>query len=289
MAQHLVGGQALVEGVMMRCGENWSAAARLTDGSIVTTQAVATPTFPRLARIPVLRGINALADSLIVGLRSMSWSRRQQTESATATAGEHIVVGLVVAIVVAAFLWVPILAAAPVVERAGSLLGTAVEGLVRLGLFVLYLVMISRLPGIRRTLEYHGAEHMVVSAHEHDTPMTIDQIRRFDVRHPRCGTDFFFLIFAVSIVVFALVGELPLGWLALSRVLLGPLVVGASYEVLRWAGVRHDSRVGRLLAAPGLGLQRFTTRQPDDAQIEVAVAALEALRLQPQAQPQPVG
>lgn len=281
---------------MMRRGEWWSAAVRRADGSIATIRATAPPTLPRLATVPVLRGLNALVDSLRIGLRAMAWSR-EQAESRASTAGERFVVGFVVVAVVTAFLWIPLLVAAPVASHLGPLAGSLTEGVVRLGLFVAYLAAISSMPGIRRTLEYHGAEHMVIAASEHaehDGPasearghvdgsrepgerLNVVAARRHDVRHPRCGTDFFFLMFAMAILVFAAVGDLPLLWLGVSRLVLGPLVVGVSYEVLRWSGVRGDSAFGRWLAAPGLALQRFTTRQPDDSQIEVALSAFHAL------------
>jgi uncharacterized protein YqhQ len=158
----------------------------------------------------------------------------------------------------------------------GAGIGEAVvEGVARLGLFVGYLALLSRLPGVRRTLEYHGAEHMVIAAHEHGEDRTIDSARDYSVRHPRCGTDFFLLIFVISIVVFALVGDLPAVELVLSRVVLAPVVVGVAYEALRAGG--HDGDFARVLAIPGIALQRFTTREPSDDQIAVALAALEEL------------
>ena len=283
MASELVGGQALVEGVMMRCGTEWAAATRRADGTIATTRGRRGHAFAAARGIPVLRGVGALVDSLRIGSAAMSWSRTQSAEpdSVDPTSprrSETLVVVGVVAAVLAAFVLVPL-------GSAGALRGVIgtgspaalVEGLVRLAMFVAYLVVLSRLEGIRRTLGYHGAEHMVIAAYEDGEPPTIQAARRHGVRHPRCGTDFFLLIFVISIVAFALVGRLPALWLVASRVAIAPLVVGVAYEVLRAAGTAHDSSLGRAFAAPGLWLQRFTTREPGDDQIEVALAALGEL------------
>jgi len=283
MANDLVGGQALIEGVMIRQGPTWAAAARLPDGGIATTIHDTVPALASTRSIPLLRGIGALVDSLRIGMTAMRWSREQSTDpSATSKPGdsirERLIVTGVVGSVLAAFLLVPLGVAA----LARPLIGTgtwsaALEGVVRLAMFVAYLAMISRLPGIRRTLEYHGAEHMVIAAHEHGDPRTIAGARGYSVRHARCGTDFFLLIFVISIVAFALVGHLPAVWLVLSRVLLAPVVVGVAYEILRAGGTSSHRRLAHALSAPGLFLQRFTTREPDDDQIRIALAALDKL------------
>jgi uncharacterized protein YqhQ len=149
---------------------------------------------------------------------------------------------------------------------------------VRLLLFTGYLVLIGRSPGIARTFAYHGAEHMVISAHEHGAPMTVDGVRPFSVRHARCGTDFLLLVVVVAIVVFSFVGDASWPVLIATRVLGLPVVAGLAYEVLKLAKRRPDSRLVKVLTAPGLALQAMTTRQPDDAQLEVALAALAAVR-----------
>ncbi|HQF95073.1 MAG TPA: DUF1385 domain-containing protein [Microthrixaceae bacterium] len=284
MGHELVGGQALVEGVMIRQGPRWAAAARRPDGSIATTTRHAAPAFAATRGIPVVRGIGALVDSVRIGLAAMRWSREETTDPTSADAApvggarERVVVLGVVAGVLAAFLLVPLAIAALARPVVGTGWGAAVvEGLVRLALFVAYLAMLSTLPGVRRTLEYHGAEHMVIAAHEHGEDRTIDSAWDYSVRHPRCGTDFFLLIFVISIVAFALVGHLPAAALVLSRILLAPVVVGVAYEILRLGGTSEHDGLAAALSAPGLFLQRFTTRQPDDAQIAVALAALDEL------------
>lgn len=283
MAADLVGGQALVDGVMIRQGQRWAAAVRTHDGTIATTTRVAAPALAPIRGIPFLRGMGALVDSLRVGMTAMSWSRAE-TEAASGgspegpSMRERVTVVAVVGAVLAAFVVLPLGAAALWTAVGGwSAAAPLIEGVVRLALFVAYLALISALPGIRTTLEYHGAEHMVVAGHEHGAPPTIAGTRAFDIRHPRCGTDLFLLIFVVSIVAFALVGELPAAWLVASRVLLTPVVVGVAYEILRAGGTVASPVAARLLSAPGLALQRFTTAEPSDEQIEVALSALDAL------------
>ena len=280
MSQDLVGGQALIEGVMVRRGPTWAAACRQPDGTITTTVQQSQPSLGAVRQIPLIRGTGALIDSLRIGMSAMRWSRSHAglEDAAAGSTKEKVVVPLVVGAVVAVFLFVPLGLAAlaePVVgERYGA---AALEGIIRLALFVAYLAMLSRLPGVQRTLEYHGAEHMVIAAHEHGVPRGVAPAREFSVRHPRCGTDFFLLIFVISIVVFALVGPLPAVWMAISRVALVPVVVGIAYEILRAGGTSHHRRLAAVVAAPGLMLQHFTTREPSDDQIEVALAALETL------------
>lgn len=284
MSGDLVGGQALIEGVMVRRGATWAAACRRPDGSIVTTVRTTEPSLGPLRRIPLVRGMGALVDSLRIGMEAMRWSREHAglDDAEEGSMRERVVVPFVVTGVVAVFLFVPLWVASLAGDVVGDGWGhAALEGVARLGLFLAYLAMLSRLKGVQRTLEYHGAEHMVIAAHEHGVPRGVGAARDFSVRHPRCGTDFFLLIFVVAIVVFALVGPLPPVAMAVSRVVLVPVVVGVSYEILRAGGTLHDRWIGRVLAAPGLVLQRFTTREPSDDQIEVALAALGALVPEP--------
>lgn len=285
MGQDLVGGQALVDGVMVRQGEVWSAAVRRADGSIVTTTETTVPALAPIRGVPFIRGIGALVDSIRIGMGAMRWSRSvSEAGTGEVAAGptpfrERIVVAGVVTGVVAGFLLIPLVIAWAAGPLVGEGLGaSATEGVARLGMFVAYLALISRLPGIRRTLEYHGAEHMVIAAYEHSEPPTIASARRYSPRHPRCGTDFFLLIFVLSIVAFALVGELPAVWLVVSRIVLAPVVVGVAYEVLRAGGTSSHAGLASVLSGPGLWLQRFTTREPTDDQIEVALEALSTLQ-----------
>ena len=274
-----VGGQALLEGVMMRAGDRWGAAARRPDGEIVTT-GDAVPTWARTTdNLPVVRGAVAMVETIMVGLKALKWSARvadpEEAEEisdrklALTTAGALLIFAAVFAVVPAA--------ASHAVGFEGVAFAVA-EAIVRLALFGGYLLLIGRSPGIQRTFAYHGAEHKVIAAHEHGVPLTVAEVRPFSVRHARCGTGFLLLVVVVAIVVFSFVGGASWPVLIATRILGLPLVPGLAYEVLKLAKRRPDSKAVAILTAPGLALQALTTRPPDDAQIEVAIAALVVVR-----------
>jgi uncharacterized protein YqhQ len=264
---------------MMRAGDRWGAAARRADGAIVTT-GDEVPTWARTAdRVPVVRGAVAMVETIMVGLRALKWSAQvadPEDEAELSNRSLALTTAAALLIFTAIFAVVPA-AAARAVGFDGWAFAVA-EAVVRLLLFTGYLVLIGRSPGIARTFAYHGAEHMVISAHEHGAPMTVDGVRPFSVRHARCGTDFLLLVVVVAIVVFSFVGDASWPVLIATRVLGLPVVAGLAYEVLKLAKRRPDSRLVKVLTAPGLALQAMTTRQPDDAQLEVALAALAAVR-----------
>jgi uncharacterized protein YqhQ len=272
-----VGGQALIEGVMMRAGDNWAAAARRPDGEIVTT-GDAVPRWARTTdRIPIARGAMAMVETILVGLRALRWSAGvADPDDDTAHRGGSLAVTTAVALLLftAVFAVVPA-AVARGIGFEGFAFAVA-EAAVRLGLFGAYLLLIGRSPGIQRTFAYHGAEHKTIAAHEHHlAPLTIEAVRPFSTRHARCGTDFLLLVVVVAIVVFSLVGDASWPVLIATRIVGLPIVAGLAYEVLKLAKRRPDSRVVRVLTAPGLALQALTTRPPTDDQIEVAIVALE--------------
>mgnify|MGYP001366031433 CR=1 FL=1 len=275
-----VGGQALIEGVMMRAGERWGAAARRPDGEIVTT-GDAVPTWARTVDdIPVVRGALAMVETIMVGLRALKWSARVADPEEEAEVSNR---ALAVTTAVTLLIFTAIFAVVPAAASHGlgfeGFAFAAVEGVFRLVLFGGYLFLIGRSPGIQRTFAYHGAEHKVIAAHEHGAPMTVEGVRPFSVRHARCGTDFLLLVVVVAIVVFSLVGQASWPVLIASRVLGLPIVAGLAYEVLKLAKRRPDSRVVKVMTAPGLALQAMTTRPPTDEQIEVAIAALSMVDL----------
>jgi uncharacterized protein YqhQ len=273
-----VGGQALIEGVMMRAGGRWGAAARRPDGEIVTT-GDAVPTWARRTDgMPIVRGAVAMVETIMVGLRALKWSAQVADPDEDAEVTNR---SLALTTAAALLIFATIFAVVPAAgARALGFEGftfAVAEAAVRLGLFGGYLLLIGRSPGIARTFAYHGAEHMVISAHEHGADMTVDGVRPFSVRHARCGTDFLLLVVVVAIVVFSFVGDASWPVLIASRLLGLPLVAGLAYEVLKLAKRRPDSKVVAVLTAPGLALQALTTRPPNDEQIEVAIAALGAV------------
>lgn len=277
-----VGGQALIEGVMMRAGDRWGAAARGPGGEIVTT-GDAVPTWARRTdKIPVARGAVAMVETIMVGIRALKWSAQVADPTEDAEVSNR---KLALTTAVALFIFAGIFALVPAaLSRLVGLEGlafVAAEAVLRVALFGGYLLLIGRSPGIQRTFAYHGAEHMVISAHEHGAPMTVEGVRPFSVRHARCGTDFLLLVVVVAIVVFSFVGDASWPVLVATRLLGLPLVAGLAYEVLKLAKRRPDSKVVAVLTAPGLALQAMTTRQPTDDMIEVAIAALELVRPSP--------
>lgn len=274
-----VGGQAVIEGVMMRAPSAWAVAVRNPAGEI---EAVAHP-LPRLssrsrwARIPFIRGVLVLGESLALGFRALAWSGQKAAgeDEKPVTAGQMAVsMTLVSLFFVSVFIVVPLLAARWGGFDASSVLFHLVEAVFRIGILVGYIWLIGRWGEIARVYAYHGAEHMTIHAYEAGDPIDLAHIGAYRPQHPRCGTSFLLIVMVTAVAVFSLVGDLPWYGLIASRVVLIPVVAGISYEILKLGGSRVDAPLGRILTAPGMWLQRLTTRKPDDSMIEVAAAAL---------------
>lgn len=271
----LVGGQAIFEGVMIRRGTRWVAAARREDGSIAVTDGVVPPRDRWWWKVPVLRGALATFESIRVGLAATRWSQSLGRNHEPAPPAEKAMALGVALVVLVVFLVVPTSLAHLLVGRGWA--GSMLEGLFSLMLFVAYLSVIGRFPAIRRTFGFHGAEHMVVSAWEHTGEVSATAARRESVRHPRCGTDLLLMVMLVAIVAFRF---LPAGFTPaalVARVITIPIVAGVAYELLRLGGTTNLPWLHKVLAGPGLAAQRLTTAAPDDAQLEVAVAAMAEL------------
>jgi uncharacterized protein YqhQ len=273
-----VGGQAVLEGVMMRAPSAWAVAVRRPDGAIESIR----HHLPRLttrsawAKIPLVRGMLVLAESLTIGFKALSWSAQKSIgeEEEEMTKGQ--IAGsmtLAVAFFVGLFVVVPTVAARFLTQDR-SFIYAAVEGLIQLGIFLGYLWLLGRSEEIRRVFAYHGAEHMSIHAYEAGDQLSVDRVSRYRPEHPRCGTSFLLIVMILAIVIFGLLGRLPWPLLILSRLIGIPLIAGISYEILKASGKHQETRWGRFLAAPGLWLQRLTTRVPEEDQIEVAVASL---------------
>lgn len=278
-----IGGQAVVEGVMMRGPRRWAVAARRPDGTIATTDDLVPTWAQKPKAIPVVRGAFALVETMALGLKALKWSaaveRGEEEGAGTTNRALALTTIVTLAVFVAIFAVVPAAIAHAVADLVhdSTAVFVLVEGALRLGLFLGYVVLIGRSPAIQRTYEYHGAEHMVIAAFEHGEPLTVDAARRYSTRHARCGTDFLLLVVVVAIVVFSLFGQASWPVLILTRVVGLPLVAGLAYEILRLAKRRPDSKVVKAITAPGLALQAITTKPPADDQIEVAIASLEAV------------
>jgi uncharacterized protein YqhQ len=278
-----VGGQAVLEGVMMRGVSTWAVAVREPAGT------VAVESFPlasrtkrhRVLRWPVIRGVVALVESLSIGLKALGLSANAQLEEdeepiSGATWAGTVVVALLFA--VGLFFVVPVGLTSLFKEQLGSaFLFWLVEGIVRTAIFLAYLTLISRLRDLRRLFEYHGAEHKTISCFEAGEPLTPENAARYSRLHPRCGTSFLLIVMIVAIFVFAPLG-LPAWYLLVgSRIVGVPLIAGLSFEVIKWAGRNRRRRWVQALMWPGMQLQKLTTREPDRDQLAVAIAAMEAV------------
>jgi uncharacterized protein YqhQ len=282
-----IGGQAVLEGVMMRGVSTWSVAVRRPDGEIEVTSEplVAWAKRHRLLRLPVIRGVVALGESLKIGFRALAISANAQLEEDEEGNKEEIggwmwgaTIALSLALAIGLFFVVPVSATSLIKDWLGSaLLFWLVEGVLRTAIFIGYIVAISRLPDLRRVFEYHGAEHKTISAYEAGDRLVPARAELYSRLHPRCGTSFLLIVMILAIFVFAPIGLPEWYWLVLSRILGIPLIAGLSYEVIKWAGRNRRKRWVRALMWPGLMLQNLTTRQPDRDQLAVAIAALDAV------------
>ncbi len=282
-----VGGQAVLEGVMMRGIANWAIAVRkpaetgLGDIDVQSFPLVSWAKKHRVYRWPVIRGVVALVESLGIGLRALGISANaqlpedEQEISGGAWAGT-VIFALVFA--VGLFFVVPVGLTSLVKHQLGSsVLFWAVEGVLRTGIFLGYLLLLSRLADLRRVFEYHGAEHKVISCFEAADELTPARAKLYSRLHPRCGTSFLLIVMIMAIFVFAPVG-LPAWWiLVLTRIVGVPLIAGLSFEVIKWAGRNRRKPWVRAIMYPGLQLQKLTTREPDLSQLAVAIAALDAV------------
>jgi uncharacterized protein YqhQ len=279
-----IGGQAVLEGVMMRGPSNWALAVRKPDGEIaqVDRQINSVMARHRLFRLPVIRGVIALGESLAIGFRALAISANYAAqeegddEFSTELSRGSMIFAFALAIGFALMLfkvtpalltsWLPI-------EDTG--LFVIVEGLIRVTIFVAYILVISLLPDLRRVFQYHAAEHKAINAYEAGEELTPERVQTFSLIHPRCGTAFLLWVMVIGIFVFAFVGQPAWYWLITSRILLLPVIAGIAYELIRFAGKHQGNVILMALLAPGMWLQRLTTRQPSLDQIEVSIRALQ--------------
>lgn len=278
LASFTVGGQAVLEGVMMRAPNAWAVSVRRPDGLIesVRNELPRLTSRSRWAKVPFVRGILVLGESLTIGFRALSWSAQKSVGEEEEEMSKGQLAGsmtLALVFFVGLFVVAPAAAARFLTDNR-SFLYAALEGVIQLGIFLGYLWLLGRSNEIGRVFAYHGAEHMSIHAYEAGDPLSVDRVRRYSPAHPRCGTSFLLIVMLLAIILFGLLGRLPWPALIASRLLGIPIIAGISYEILKLSGGHQDTAWGRFLAAPGLWLQRLTTRVPADDQIEVAVASL---------------
>jgi uncharacterized protein YqhQ len=280
-----VGGQAVLEGVMMRGVSTWAVAVRNPEGQIELSSESLVPWAKRhrLWRLPVLRGVVALGESLKIGFRALAISANAQMEPDEDGQKEEIggwvwglTIALSMALAVGLFFVVPVGLTSLIKDQLGSpLLFWLIEGILRTAIFIAYIAAISRLPDLRRVFEYHGAEHKTISCYEAEDELVPSRAKLYSRLHPRCGTSFLLIVMVLAIFVFAPIGLPAWYWLLASRILGIPLIAGLSYEVIKWAGKNRRKRWVRAVMWPGLMLQNLTTREPDEEQLAVAIASLQ--------------
>jgi uncharacterized protein YqhQ len=283
-----VGGQAVLEGVMMRGPSNWAVAVRKPDGDIAhVNQPIKSPMARHLIfRLPVIRGVIALGESLAIGFRALAISANYAAaETKEGEEGEEVATELTRAQLIFAFaiaigFAILLFKVSPAlitdwigIKRTGWFV--LVEGGIRVTIFVLYLSLISLFPDLRRVFQYHAAEHKAINAYEAGEELKPEVVQRFSQIHPRCGTAFLLWVMVIAIFVFAFFGRPVWYWLIATRILLLPVIAGIAYELIRFAGKHQDNRILMSLLAPGMWLQRLTTREPSLDQIEVSIRALK--------------
>src|SRR5690348_10203449 len=277
-----VGGQAVLEGVMMRTPSSWSVAVRRPDGGVscVSNPVTSPASRRRWLRLPVIRGVVALGESLAIGFRALAISANYAAqeegdeEVQTELSRGQLIFAFAIAIGFALLLFKvgPALLTDWIGINAGWFV--IVEGAIRVTIFILYLFLISLLPDLRRVFQYHAAEHKAINAYEAGEELEPRVVQRFSLIHPRCGTAFLLWVMVIAIFVFAFFGRPIWYWLIATRILLLPVIAGIAYEVIRFAGKHAGNRILMTLLAPGLWLQRLTTREPTLDQLEVSIRAL---------------
>ena len=274
------GGQAVIEGVMMRGRKAMVTAVRRPSGDIIINAETLSSIYTgRLRKVPLVRGIIVLIETLALGIKTLLYSANIALEEEEEKISGKALWGLVAGTVVIA---IGIFFVAPLFITGlfnsylpSSIAFNLVDGLIRLAFFLAYLKIITFVPDIKRVFAYHGAEHMTVNAYENGMPLEMEAVKKYGTAHVRCGTSFLFIVMVIAIVVFALIGKPPLPVMVASRVILIPVIAALGYEVTQFSSKHTGNSIIRALMAPGMWLQSMTTRQPDDSQLEVAIEALK--------------
>jgi uncharacterized protein YqhQ len=278
----LYGGQALIEGVMMRGQYAVAAAMRAPDGTIaVHTEALSGIYKSKWIKVPFARGLVSLWDSLGLGMRFLTMSANMQTGEDEKIEGKDSVLAMGSALLFAAAIFM----AGPAIigqlaERFlgfSGIAGNLLEGLIRLGLVVGYIWLVGKMPEIARVFAYHGAEHKTINAYEARADLTPENVLRYSLEHPRCGTAFLLTLVIFSVIVFTPFGQLSIFWRLVTRIIFIPALAGVAYEYIRWTARHLNNPIVRLIVRPNLALQRMTTREPDAAIAEVAITAFNAM------------
>jgi hypothetical protein len=272
------GGQAVIEGVMMRGQKGIAVAVRRPNGEIaLNSEPLGGLSTGRIREIPLVRGIVVLVETLVLGIRvlfySASVSLDEEVKVSPWLLWGSVAVGFILAMVL--FLALPLLATHYVDPYISPAVSNVVDGVIRLVIFVIYLGAISLMPDIRRVFAYHGAEHKTINAYEAGEPLEVEKVRKYSTAHSRCGTNFLLIVMVIAIIAFVFLGRPPMWLRYVERIILLPVIAAVGYEVIKFGAAHIKNIVVRIVLTPGLALQAMTTRQPDDRQIEVAISALQ--------------
>lgn len=284
-----IGGQAVIEGVMMRAPRALAIAVRRPDGGITVKKEEVVPLSERfpIVKLPIIRGAVALFQSLIVGIKALNFSANEAVAEEDENSGEKKdisswamagTMSVAFGFGILLFFIMPLYLTKLLVPVIGdsNIVFNLVDGVIRVIVFLLYIVTISRMSDIQRVFQYHGAEHKSIFAFEAGDELTVENVRKYSCLHPRCGTSFLLIVMVVSIVIFSMIPKLwPFYMKAGSRIFLLPLIAGVSYEFLKWSAKNDTTPLVKMIITPGLALQRLTTREPDESQIEVAIRSME--------------
>lgn len=277
-----VGGQAVIEGVMMRGKTHVAVAVRQPDGEIsVDVRPVnsISDRYPILKK-PFLRGVVSLVESLVMGMKALAYSAQVSGDEDEKLDSKEMALTIAVSAGLAILLFIVIptwsMRFLTGITQDHMALNLA-EGVLRMAIFLAYIAAISSMNDIQRVFQYHGAEHKTIYTYEAGLPLKVENVRPFSTLHPRCGTNFLMIVMLISMFIFTFLGWPSLWERIASRIILMPVIAGVSYELIRYAGAHTDNPLVRIAITPGLLLQKLTTRQPDDSQIEVAIASLKAV------------
>jgi uncharacterized protein YqhQ len=275
-----IGGQAVIEGVMMRSKHFWALAVRRPDKTISTKlfKNVSLANKYKILGFMFIRGVTALIESMTLGFISLGYSANEATEEDVKFSKKEMTISIIIAVIVAVgiFFILP-----TVIGRSFSdffpnaVVYNLLEGMIRISFFLAYILLVSLIRDIKRIFQYHGAEHKTIQAYENDEELTPENVKKYSTLHVRCGTSFLLIVMVVAIFVFALLGKQTLLWRIISRILLVPVIAGISYELIKLAGKFSRYKIVNIIFYPGLLLQKITTREPDESQIEVAISSFK--------------
>jgi len=278
--RYQVGGQAVIEGVMMRSKHFWALAVRKPDMTIYTKlfNDVSLTNKNKVLGFIFIRGIVTLIESMALGFKALSYSVNEATEEEIKFSKREMTISVIIAVVfaVGVFFILPTIIGRSFSEFfPNAIVYNLLEGLIRIGFFLIYILLVSQIKDIKRIFQYHGAEHKTIQAYENDEELKPENVRKYSTIHVRCGTSFLIIVMTVAILIFALLGKQPMIWRIISRILLLPVIAGISYELIRLAGKFSKYKVVNILFYPGLLLQKITTKEPDNDQIEVAISSFK--------------